>query len=103
MANKPFYAAILACGVIFATFNIAHAANNRGVIIGIDRHRSVVMAEDKDAGRRFLFAVKNRLWLGTLKRGETVWADFDRMLVFASPACNEQPCQIVVLSRSQRP
>ena len=70
------------------------------VIIGIDRHRSVVMGQDRASGRKFQFVVRNRWLLGALRPGQTVSVNFTNMEVLISPPCGDKACQIVLIARS---
>ena len=76
------------------------AGENCCVIIGIDRHRSVVMGQDRASGRKFQFVVRNRWLLGALRPGQTVSVNFTNMEVLMSPPCGDKPCQIVLIARS---
>ena len=76
------------------------AGENCCVIIGIDRHRSVVMGQDRASGRKFQFVVRNRWLLGALRPGQTVSVNFTNMEVSISPPCGDKPCQIVLIARS---
>ena len=76
-----------------ATANL-DAGENCCVIIGIDRHVSVVTAEDKTGTQRFRFVVRDRAILGTLRPGQVVSANFSRMEASFAPACAPSPCEI---------
>ncbi len=69
------------------------------VIIGIDRHRSVVTGRDTSTGRKFQFVVQNRRLLGALQPGQTVLVNFTNREVLMSPPCGDKPCQIVLIAR----
>lgn len=76
------------------------AGENCCVIIGIDRHRSVVMGHDRTSDRKFQFVVRNRRLLGALRLGQAVSVNFTNMEVLMSPPCGDKPCQIVLIARS---
>ncbi len=80
--------------------NGKQVGENCCVIIGIDRHRSVVMGQDRASGRKFQFVVRNRRLLGALRPGQTVSVNFTDMEVLMSPPCGDKACQIVLIARS---
>ncbi len=74
------------------------AAEDCCVIIGIDRHRSVVTAQHQGSGQMFQFVVRDRLRLGTLEIGQAISANTTQREVTVEPACGPSPCPIVTIT-----
>ncbi len=72
------------------------------VVIGIDRHRSVVTALDKRRAHWFQFVVRQRHLLGTVRPGQILSANFGDSEVSDVPACADTPCRIALSGRRQQ-
>jgi hypothetical protein len=73
--------------------------DNCCAVLGIDRHRIVVMAKDTTSGQSFQFVVPGRNLLGTLRPGQTVSVNYADMEVSVAPACGDTPCPIIAVSQ----
>ncbi len=91
-------AALLAIILAMLATSESLAVEDCCVIIGIDRHRSVVTAQDQGSGQRLQFVERDRLRLGTLEIGQTISANTTHREVVVEPACGPSPCPIVAIT-----
>ena len=68
------------------------------VVVGVDRHRSVVTAEDRLSGQMYSFVVRDRLKLGAVHAGQEVMIDLDANRVVLDPVCRETRCALLAVS-----
>ena len=73
------------------------ASQNCCIVIGIDRHRSVVTARDEISGHILRFVVP-RLNLRSFKVGQIVSANYDDMKILEPNGCPRGACRIILHS-----